>query len=103
VLKQVKDHFSGCREVRLGVGYGHGVCADSLAVSDAFSSPWFDMPWDNVRSALALFAMSEPDERTLKGMAQEVQSRAPFSKVLFTARKDQELGQTVQAMVLLGF
>ncbi len=103
VLKQVKDHFNGCREVRLGVGYGHGVCADSLAISDAFSSPWFDMPWDNVRSALALFAMSEPDERTLIGMAHEVQSRAPFSKVLYTARQDKELGQTVQAMVLLGF
>lgn len=100
-LPKVRSHFNPCRELRLGVGYGRGVYADDVAVNDAFTSPWFDVDLEQVSSALALFAMPEPDPYLARNMAKEVQRRLPHAKVLYAFRQEPELQGTVQATVLL--
>ncbi|HEY3418941.1 MAG TPA: hypothetical protein VGK23_00120 [Methanomassiliicoccales archaeon] len=103
-VKGVREDFRGCTKVRLGVGYGgSGLERVSVAVEDAFTSPWFDSPTDMARSAVLVVNSSEPDPYLLEEVMKDVASRLPRAKIRYSSRGDQALERRIKVTVLVGW
>ena len=103
-VKGVRDDFRGCTKVRLGVGYGgSGLERVSVAVEDAFTSPWFDSPTELARSAVLVVNTSEPDAYMLEDVMKDVSSRLPRAKIRYSSRSDPALERNIKDTVLVGW
>jgi cell division protein FtsZ len=103
-VKGVRDDFHGCTKVRLGVGYGgSGMERVSVAVEDAFTSPWFDSPTDTARSAVVVVNSCEPDPYLLEDVMRCVTSRLPRAKIRYSSRGEPALERRVKVTLLVGW
>jgi cell division protein FtsZ len=103
-VKGVREDFRGCTKVRLGVGYGgSGLERVSVAVEDAFTSPWFDSPTDMARSAVLVVNSSEPDPYLLEEVMKDVSIRLPRAKIRYSSRGDPALERRIKVTVLVGW
>lgn len=103
-VKGVRDDFRGCTKVRLGVGYGgSGLERVSVAVEDAFTSPWFDSPTEMARSAVVVVNSSEPDLYLLDSVMKDVASRLPMAKIRYSARNEPTLERRIKVTILVGW
>jgi cell division GTPase FtsZ len=101
-MRQLREQFRGCRESRLGVGFGQGMFAEKQAVRDAFTSPWFDVGPNSISTCLALFAMPRPEDHLVHDMLEELKGRIPSGKIIYAVRTASELDDRVQATIILG-
>jgi cell division protein FtsZ len=103
-VRGVRDDFRGCKKVRLGVGYGgSGLERVSVAVEDAFTSPWFDSPTDTARSAVVVINSYEPDPYLLDDVMKDVSSRLPRAKIRYSSRSDPALQRRIKVTMLVGW
>jgi cell division protein FtsZ len=103
-VKGVRDDFHGCTKVRLGVGYGgSGMERVSVAVDDAFTSPWFDSPTENARSAVVVVNSQEPDPYLLDDVMTIVTSRLPRAKIRYSSRGEPGLERRIKVTLLVGW
>jgi cell division protein FtsZ len=103
-VKGVRDDFRGCTKVRLGVGYGgSGMQRVSVAVEDAFTSPWFDSPTDLAMSAVLVVNSSQADPYLLDDVMKDVSSRLPRAKIRYSSRVDPALENRIKVTVLVGW
>lgn len=101
-MRQLREQFRGCRESRLGVGFGQGMFAETQAIKDAFTSPWFDNDPNSISVCLALFAMPDPEDYLVHNMLEELRDRVPSGKIIYAVRNAPELKDRVQATMVLG-
>jgi cell division protein FtsZ len=102
-LAQVRSDFSSCKHVRCGIGVCGGMDRELKAVSEAFTSPWFDFELANVRTALVIVSADEVDGGMVDKIAKDVAFRVPNAKVRYTSREDKALVGKLKTVVLLGF
>jgi cell division protein FtsZ len=102
-LVQVRSDFSSCKHVRCGIGLCGGIDRELRAVSEAFTSPWFDFDLANVKTALVISSSEDPDGNTAEKIAKDVAFRVPNARVRYASRQDKELNGKVRVVVLLGF
>jgi cell division protein FtsZ len=102
-LVQVRSDFSSCKHVRCGIGLSGGMDRELKAVSEAFTSPWFDFELANVRAALVIVSADEIDGGMVDKIAKDVAFRVPNARVRYTSREDKALAGKLKAVVLLGF
>ena len=103
-VRGVRDDFRGCTKVRLGVGYGGaGLERVSVAVEDAFTSPWFDSPTDTARSAVVVVNSFEQDPYLLDDVMKQVTSRLPKAKIRYSSRGDPALERRIKVTLLVGW
>jgi len=103
-VKGVRDDFRGCTKVRLGVGYGgSGMERVSVAVEDAFTSPWFDSPTETARSAVVVVNSCEPDPYLLDDVMNIVASRLPRAKIRYSSRGEPALERRIKVTLLVGW
>jgi cell division protein FtsZ len=102
-LVQVRSDFSSCKHVRCGIGVCGGMDRELKAVSEAFTSPWFDFELANVRTALVIVSADEVDNGMVDKIAKDVAFRVPNARVRYTSREDKALSGKVKTVVLLGF
>ncbi|MGD0817955.1 MAG: hypothetical protein ABR986_06085 [Methanomassiliicoccales archaeon] len=103
-VKGVRDDFRGCIKVRLGVGYGgSGLERVSVAVEDAFTSPWFDSPTDMAKSAVVVVNSSEPDPYLLDDVMKDVSARLPRAKIRYSSRSEPALERRIKVTMLVGW
>lgn len=101
-LRELKDHFRGCRQCRMGVGIGKGVFAERQALQEVFDSPWFDIPLKEVPCCLAMIAIGAGQEHLVEPMVQGLYEMLPAASILYAVRGDQDLKDRVQVTVLIG-
>lgn len=101
-LRDLKDHFRGCRQCRLGVGIGKGVFAERQAIQEAFESPWFDVPMRDVPICMAMIAIGAGQDHLVEPMVQGLLERLPAASVLYAVRGDPDLQDRVQVTLLIG-
>jgi cell division protein FtsZ len=102
-IKGVRDDFRGCSKVRLGVGYGSGIERESVAVTDAFTSPWFDSPTELARSAVVVLNSAGVDPYLLEDIIKDVSSRLPRAKIRYSSRDDPALERRIKLTLLVGW
>ena len=89
--------------LRLGMGEGGGINGEAQAVAEAFTSPWFDRPFDKVTLAVVAVTGREIDQYTIKALLDKIIPRIPNAKIRYAGRTDPEGGDRVRVMLLLGF
>ena len=72
-------------------------------VADAFTSPWFDRPLDNVALAIVVLIGREIDQYAMGNVLDGVLFRIPNAKVWYGGRSDPEMNEGLRLMLLLGF
>lgn len=102
-LTALREDLSHVKCLRLGIGEGAGVRGEELAVADAFTSPWFDLPPEKVNFALAVLSGAEMDQYATRAMLDRLLPRIPNAKVRYATRADPSMGDRVRLMLLLGY
>ena len=102
-LVQVRSDFASCKHVRCGIGICGGMDRELKAVSEAFTSPWFDFDLASVKAALVIVSSDDIDGGMADKMAKDVAFRVPNARVRYATRVDEGLSGKVKAVVLLGF
>lgn len=102
-LATLRGDLSSVKNFRLGIGEGGGMNGEVQAVTEAFTSPWFDQPLEKVALAILVVIGREIDQYTLKAVLDRVVPRVPNAKIRYAGRTDPEAGDRVRLMLLLGF
>ncbi len=102
-LVQVRSDFASCKHVRCGIGVSGGQDRELRAVSEAFTSPWFDFDLASVRTALVIASAEDAGGSMAEKIAKDVAFRVPNARVRYSSREDKQLGGKVKVVVLLGF
>ncbi len=102
-LPTLKGDLAEVGYLRLGIGEGVGMNGELQAVSEAFTSPWFDQPLEKVTLAVVVVAGRDIDQYVLKAVLDRIVPRVPNAKVRYAGRTDPEAGDRLRLMLLLGF
>lgn len=102
-LLALREDLPMVREFRLGVGEGRGLNREAQVVADAFTSPWFDRPLDNVALAIVVLIGREIDQYAMGNVLDGVLFRIPNAKVWYGGGSDPEMNEGLRLMLLLGF
>jgi len=73
------------------------------AVTEAFTSPWFDQPLEKVVLAIVVVIGREIDQYALKAVLDRIVPRVPNARIRYAGRTDPGAGDRVRLMLLLGF
>lgn len=87
-LRVLKSELGAGRHMRMGAGAGLGLQRESVAVSEAFDSPWFDFDLSGTTVALVVVSGREVDEYSLRDILGHVQARVPNAMVRYGVRSD---------------
>jgi cell division protein FtsZ len=101
-LSSLRQAFSSCKRVRVGIGISGGLDRELRSVEEAFTSPWFDFDLHEVRTALVVVSASYADEAMQERIAKDVSYRLPSARIRFAGRVEEELGERIRVLVLLG-
>jgi hypothetical protein len=74
-----------------------------VAVEDAFTSPWFDSPPEDARSAVVVVNSKEPDPYLLDDVMRCVASRLPRAKIRYSSRGEASLERRIKVTLLVGW
>ena len=101
-LANLRQVFSSCKRVRVGIGISGGLDRELRAAEEAFTSPWFDFDLGEVRAALMIVSASFADEAMQDRIAKDVSYRLPNARIRYAGRVEEELGERIRVLVLLG-
>jgi len=87
-IRRLRDDLSSVRHMRMGAGAGRGMQREEVAVSESFSSPWFDFNLDECRMALVVMSGKEVDEYSQRDILDNIQARVPNAKIWYGVRSD---------------
>lgn len=102
-LTALREDLTGVHELRLGVGEGGGSNREDQVVADAFTSPWFDRPLEDVILAIVVVIGREIDQYTMGNVLDRLLYRIPNAKIRYGGRSDPKMGDGLRMMLLLGF
>jgi cell division protein FtsZ len=101
-LIPLRSDFSSNKHVRVGIGVGSGMEREAVAVNEAFTSPWFDLELESVKSAMVIVASGTIDEYMIDRVVEDAALRLPNARIRYSSRQDQALGEKVKVVVMLG-
>jgi len=99
-LKELRIELAENSHMRLGAGAGIGMQKESVAVSEAFSSPWFDHDLSAATIALVIISGREVDQYTVKDVLGHIECRIPQVKIRFGVRADPSM-EDLRVTILL--
>jgi cell division protein FtsZ len=101
-LSNLRQVFSSCKRVRVGIGISGGLDRELRAVEEAFTSPWFDFDLDDAKTALVVTSASFADDAMQERIAKDISYRLPNARLRYAGRVEAELGERIRVLVLLG-
>ncbi len=101
-LGNLRQVFSSCKRVRVGIGISGGLDRELRAVEEAFTSPWFDFDMKEAKASLIIISASFADAAMQERIAKDISYRLPNARVRFAGRIEEDLGERIRVMVLLG-
>ncbi|NLK25156.1 MAG: hypothetical protein GX307_01080 [Euryarchaeota archaeon] len=99
-LKMLRAEIASGGHMRMGAGAGMGMQKERVAVSEAFSSPWFDFDLDNARLALVIISGRGVDQFSVEEVLGHVEARVPGAKIRYGVRSDPSL-ENLRVTILL--
>jgi len=99
-VRVLRTELGPRRHMRLGAGAGMGMQKEAVAVSEAFSSPWFDFDLRATTTALVVISGREVDRVTVNEVLGHVEARVPTARIRYGVRVDPAL-EDLRVMVLL--
>ena len=87
-LRGLRSEFGPSMHMRMGAGAGVGMQRESVAVSEAFGSPWFDFDLKESGVALVVISGREVDDFSVRDILGHVRARVPNASILYGVRSD---------------
>lgn len=91
----------GATHGRFGLGLARGDERVDRVVTEAFSSPWFDLDPSRVPAAIAVYSSSDPWDKEADLISERLQSRLPSATILWGSYQDNSLADRIRLSVML--
>lgn len=98
----LRSDLSGVKQMRLGMGQGQGMRKEELALSDTFTSPWFDFPLEDVKLAIVILTGGGMDRYAVKEVMDHLLPRMPEARVRYAVKEDPAMVDKLRITLLLG-
>ncbi|NLI74445.1 MAG: hypothetical protein GX369_06725 [Euryarchaeota archaeon] len=82
-LSRLRKDIGTSSHMRMGTGSGIGMQREAVAVSEAFSSPWFDFDLSDTKIALIIISGCEIDEFSVRDVIGHVRARLPRTMIQY--------------------